>query len=308
MASLIQLIAGGWKQVLATIGSSAGAADAGKIPHLDSSGKLDQSFLTGRRSDVLLTGDISSSVTAFGDATGLSFAVRAGVTYRFGFHVLFQAAATTTGIALAMNGPSTPTIFGQNSDIPITVSTRVLNNRRGYDVTGNPGTGVDTAGATLLALVYGTITPSADGTLQLRYASEVATSAVTIKAGSSGWLEVASTAGGALHDSAPLGSRTLNSGTTSDTPTLADIGRSLKATASSQVTFTLPPNSAVPYPVGTLLHFVARGTGSVVVAPGAGVTINAYGSPATIQTIGRFARICAEKVDTNEWDAYGQIA
>lgn len=135
---------------------------------------------------VVLSGDLVSSVTALGDATGLSFAVSAGARYRFVYYVVFRSAALTTGIQLSINAPAS-TLLAYNADIPITATTRVLGNRRAVNV-ASTGTGVDVISVDLLAKLEGVIAPSASGSLILRFSSEVAASAVTIRAGSHGEL------------------------------------------------------------------------------------------------------------------------
>ncbi len=132
----------------------------------------------------LLGADLTNSTTSLVDATGLSFSVVSGKTYRFKYYVVFQTAALTTGIQLSINAPTT-TVLVFNVIIPITATTNVLGYRRAVNV-ATVGTGVDVINAQLLALVEGVIVPSANGTLILRYCSEVASSAVVIKAGSHG--------------------------------------------------------------------------------------------------------------------------
>lgn len=174
-----------------TVGSSAGAGDVGKVPHLDAAGKLSSTFLPSSAvpSRAVLGSDISSSATSLGDATGLSFSVSSGVRYRFAFWVVFRSAATTTGIKLSVNAPAT-TLLAYNVAIPISAIADVLGYRRAVNVE-TIGTGVDAITADLLATVEGVLVPSANGTLILRYASEVAASAVTIRAGSHGELVIA---------------------------------------------------------------------------------------------------------------------
>lgn len=42
----------------------------------------------------------------------------------------------------------------------------------------------------------------------------------------------------------------------------------------SAITATIPPNSSVAYPVGTILQFAQINTGQVTIAGGSGVTVN----------------------------------
>lgn len=123
-----------------------------------------------------------STVVALADCTGLSFAVVSGTRYRFTFYVKFQTAVNTTGIRLSLNGPAT-TALNYNVVIPTSATAQVIGFRRAYNVE-TVGTGVDTANLPLLATIEGTITPSANGTVVVRFGSEVATSNVSILAGS----------------------------------------------------------------------------------------------------------------------------
>jgi len=62
---------------------------------------------------------------------------------------------------------------------------------------------------------------------------------------------------------------------TSFTPAIGDGGKIVELSNTSAITVTVPPNSAVAYPIGTQIQLIQTNTGQVTVAPGAGVTINA---------------------------------
>lgn len=118
------------------------------------------------------------------DVTGLSFAVVAGTRYWFEFMVVYSAAATTTGIRLGINGPASPTLLALRFDGSLTSTSRGFS--EGVS-TYDGGTVLPTSAATGLAnigTVQGLIQPSVDGTVIARFASEVSSSAVVIRAGS----------------------------------------------------------------------------------------------------------------------------
>lgn len=130
-------------------------------------------------------GDVNNSTTSMADVTGLSFAVTNGSTYAFKFYVMFNTAATTTGIALSMNGPTT-TLLGWDVFIAAASQTLFYQSRVAYDAgTASPDRG---SGSQNVAIIDGIIIPSASGTLIVRFASEVGSSQVTVLAGSSGLL------------------------------------------------------------------------------------------------------------------------
>jgi hypothetical protein len=308
------------RQLTPVIPPTLALAEAAATPDPGVAGAIAYSSTTGRLMEwtgsawrslgrqaalVTLGSDVGpNTTTTLADVTGLSFSVKAGVSYRFEFFVVYQTAATTTGITLSVNGPASPTALAFWVDVPSNATTRVLGNRRTYD-TGATGAGVDTINSNVLAIVRGVITPSADGTLIVRYASEVGSSGVTVKAGSTGYLDANTTNAGAYADQAPIQARDVSG--TSDTFVFGDLGRAVRYTNSSDVTATVPPNSSVPFPVGTVIIGAQRGTGQVTFSPGSGVTLNAYGTPSPIRTVGRYARVALTKVATDEWDISGMF-
>lgn len=170
---------------LATLAASAGAGSSGGIPHLASNGKLSPTFdpnITCR-----VTADQSFTVTALADVTQLTLPVVSGVCYSFRFCVLFQTAATTTGISLSVNGPSF-TALAYQVMIPITASGMVFGHKQAY-ASATIGTAVAVINTTYMATIEGVLIPSAAGNLIVQAASEVAASAATVKAGSVGTLE-----------------------------------------------------------------------------------------------------------------------
>jgi hypothetical protein len=85
-----------------------------------------------------------------------------------------------------------------------------------------------------------------------------------------------------------------------------DAGIFTRFTNAGPVAFTIPPNSAVPFPIGTELPYSQAGAGIVTVVPGAGVTVNSRGSVMT--TAGRYAVAMLKKVATDTWLLTGDLA
>lgn len=130
-----------------------------------------------------LAADVTNSTVTLADVTGLLVALSANSTYAIEAQVMFQTAATTTGIRLTQTVPTGATVVAQwNTPTSLTAST--LANQRASDA-GAASTAIDTANANTLAtgslLV---ITGATAGNLQIRFASEVAASNAVVKAGS----------------------------------------------------------------------------------------------------------------------------
>lgn len=90
---------------------------------------------------------------------------------------------------------------------------------------------------------------------------------------------------------------------TSYTLVLADRGKLVTMTNSSENTVTVPPNSSVAYPVGTTIYLTQLGTGQTTVAAGVGVTIN---TTETLLSRGQYAMMALIKVGTNAWLLTGE--
>jgi Major tropism determinant N-terminal domain len=204
---------------------------------------------------VVLGSDRTSTVVTAADVTGLSFAVKAGVQYHFEFSVLFQSATLTTGIALSIDGPASPTLLAYNVVIPISDTSQVVGNRRAYN-TLTVGTAVNPINANYRATISGTIQPSADGTLIVRFASEIASTSVVVKAGSYGFLRALSNGGNVASN--PAIAVVTIAGTT-HTLSPADQGVHFKYTSSSAVTVTVPAT----LPQGFHSRHSQRSTGAV---------------------------------------------
>lgn len=134
---------------------------------------------------VVLTADVANATATantLADVTGLSFPVAAGVRYHFKFVIPYTAAATTTGSRWTINGPALTSLH-YVSDYSLTTASRTTN--EALNTYNLPAAANVTSAATgsNMAIIEGIILPSAAGSVIARFASEVASSAITAKAG-----------------------------------------------------------------------------------------------------------------------------
>lgn len=138
----------------------------------------DSDSITRLTSDVTNNNAVANSIA---DVTGLSFSVLAAKLYWFEFHIVYTAAATTTGSRWSISGPAAPTYLDYTSEYSLTTTTTTRNALlQAYDV---PAASNATSAATgnNWARIIGVIQPSVDGTVIARFASEVASSAIVAK-------------------------------------------------------------------------------------------------------------------------------
>lgn len=99
-------------------------------------------------------------------------------------------------------------------------------------------------------------------------------------------------------------SATTQAGTTY-TLALSDAGTAVEFTSASAVTLTVPPNSSVAFPVGTVIELLQYGTGELAVAPGIGVTIRSADNLLSART--QYSTLSLRKRATNEWVLAGDL-
>jgi hypothetical protein len=115
------------------------------------------------------------------------------------------------------------------------------------------------------------------------------------------WLLTAHNPDGTLKD---LIAATSQAGT-AYTLVLTDAATVVELTNAGAVTVTIPPNSAVTYPIGTMIMLTQVGTGVVSVAPGAGVTLN---SPSNNRKIaGQYSSVSLRKRAADTWILDGDL-
>ncbi|MEN6547408.1 MAG: phage tail protein, partial [Armatimonadia bacterium] len=91
--------------------------------------------------------------------------------------------------------------------------------------------------------------------------------------------------------------------TTARTLSLADRNTYIRCTNGSAVTITVPPESSVAFTVGTEIHVMQAGAGTVSFLAGSGVTINAVGLSISAQ----WRAATLKKVAADTWDLFGAL-
>lgn len=143
----------------------------------------------GIRNLAVLGSDIASAaVLTFANITGLSFPVVSGTNYRFYALILYTTSAATIGLRVSLTGPAM-THLAYTTHTGITAVGSAAAEFQNYQFVQDAGTissaSLSTTQGNLLVL-EGICRPSANGTVQLRFAPETATAnGVIIEAGSS---------------------------------------------------------------------------------------------------------------------------
>jgi len=97
-----------------------------------------------------------------------------------------------------------------------------------------------------------------------------------------------------------------NSQVASYTPVLSDAGKVVEMNAAGATVLTVPPNSGVAFPIGTVFEVARMGAGAVSVAAGAGVTIRSRGGLLAVGS--QYAGASLRKRATDEWVLVGDLA
>lgn len=92
--------------------------------------------------------------------------------------------------------------------------------------------------------------------------------------------------------------------TAAHTLVLADVNDAVEMNATGSVTVTVPLNSAVAFPVGTVLEVVQVGAGQVTLTYSAGVTLR---TPSTLTTRTQWSSVALRKRATDEWVCSGDL-
>jgi hypothetical protein len=98
---------------------------------------------------------------------------------------------------------------------------------------------------------------------------------------------------------------TLNSQAASYTLVLADVGKVIPISNASANTVTVPLNSSVAFPVGSVVTLIQLGAGQTTIAAAAGVTIRSESSKLKLKA--QYATAGLLKIDTNTWVAFGNL-
>lgn len=131
--------------------------------------------------DLTVAEEVATTSTAFANIVGLGQTLTGGAVYEMEIIVIYNSAATTTGINLSYSGVAAPTIYANLITIPTATNTQVTRNYAA------PNTEISTTASSrignniaIMKLIFGC---STTGLYYPRFATEVAGSAITIKRG-----------------------------------------------------------------------------------------------------------------------------
>ncbi len=93
---------------------------------------------------------------------------------------------------------------------------------------------------------------------------------------------------------------------TSYTTVLSDANKLITSSNSSPQTITIPLNSSVAYPIGTVIDFMQLGTGKLTIAITA--TGNLYSKGGNKACSAQYVTVSAMKVGTDTWVLIGDLA
>ena len=144
------------------------------------------------------------------------------------------------------------------------------------------------------AVVAGDIAAASVGIVEI--SSGTSTSGTVLTANGSGGVSFQPTASSNLSINAQTG--------TTYTLVLSDAAKLIELSNTSAITFTIPMNSAVAFPVGTKIDLLQTNTGQVTVG-GAGVTLNTFDSRTKLG--GQWAAASIIKRATDTWVIIGNI-
>jgi hypothetical protein len=98
---------------------------------------------------------------------------------------------------------------------------------------------------------------------------------------------------------------TANAQTASYTLVLADAGKMVEVSNASANNLTVPPNSSVAFPIGTVIDVLQTGAGQTTIVAGSGVTIDkAIG----LKLRAQWSAASLVKRGTNTWVAIGDLS
>jgi hypothetical protein len=127
--------------------------------------------------------------TTMQSVTGLSFPVSSASVYRFEFTVAAVSSVLTCGVGLGLNGPASPLTLAYEWMVSTGIGGGLVKTQRAFGVQNVHSLAVDSTSAQHYGYLGGIVrTGASAGTLQMQFASEVAGSTVSIRAGSVGLL------------------------------------------------------------------------------------------------------------------------
>jgi len=122
------------------------------------------------------------------------------------------------------------------------------------------------------------------------------------------WVPVTVDGSSLIAQSVPSNEQAINAEAASYAFAMTDSGTIVESTSASALTFTVPTNASVAFPVGTRLDATQYGAGVLSIAAAAGVTIRSLGGTGTRALAGQYASATLYKRATNEWVLVGAFA
>lgn len=92
---------------------------------------------------------------------------------------------------------------------------------------------------------------------------------------------------------------------TSYTLALSDVGQVIPFNLTTTGTITVPLNSSVAFPTGSVVNFIQAGTGAVVVTGASGVSMRSEGNKYKLKA--QYSLGGVVKIATDEWVAFGNL-
>lgn len=90
------------------------------------------------------------------------------------------------------------------------------------------------------------------------------------------------------------------------TLSLSDAGKIVEMNSSSPNNVTVPLNSVVAFPIGSVIDIIQYGTGQTTIVPESGVTLRSLDGLLSLAT--QYAATSLYKRDTNEWVVIGNLS
>lgn len=97
---------------------------------------------------------------------------------------------------------------------------------------------------------------------------------------------------------------TVNDQTASYTAVIGDANNIVTMNNGSANNFTIPPNSSVAFPIGTVIVVIQKGAGQTTLVAGGGVTLN---NPSSDTTRAQWSTVSVTKILTDTWVAAGDL-
>jgi hypothetical protein len=234
------------------------------------------------------------------------------------------AAATGTGSIVRATSPAltTPTLTSPTLTAPVlgTPASGTLTNCTGLPVSGIAASTATAVGVGSVELGHATdttLTRSAAGKLAVEGVDVVLLSGAQTLTGKTLTSPVINTPTGIAKGDVGLGNVDNTSDITKNlvvgnpqtalyTLVLADASKAVEMNVATANNLTVPPNSAVAFPVGTVIETFSYGAGQTTIVAGAGVTIRSAGGK--LKLTGQYSGGALRKRATDEWVLVGDLS